>query len=338
MSAEPARPASVGVVIATRNRRETLLGTLDRLAGLVDRPPIVVVDNDSSDGTPEAVARRHPGVRVLRLAHNAGSAARNEGARLTGTELVAFSDDDSWWAPGSLETAERVFGAHPRLGLLAARIVVEPSGRLDPTCGVMGQSVITSLDASAGPPVLGFVACGAIVRRAAFLGVGGFHPRLMIGGEEDLLALDLAAAGWQLAYVDEVVAHHQPAPSGGRGERAALELRNGLWTAWLRRRTGGALRRTATLVRAAVRERRAATLAAALGGLPWVLRERRPVPPAVEEAARAIEIERTRRALPVAAPLSRVPEGHGHQPHRSAEASWRRRLSGYEGRDSRDRV
>ena len=338
MSAEPERPASVGVVIATRNRRDTLIATLDRLAGLDERPPVVVVDNNSSDGTPEAVAEHHPGVRVLRLDRNAGSAARNEGARLIDTEHVAFCDDDSWWAPQALTTAARVFAAHPRLGLLAGRIVVEPSGRLDPTSEVMRRSVITSLESNAGPSVLGFVACGAIVRRVPFLEVGGFHPRLMIGGEEDLLALDLAAAGWELAYVHEVVAHHQPAESGERSGRAALELRNGLWTTWLRRRARGALRRTATLVAAGVRERRVRALAGALRGLPWVVRERRPVPPAVERAARAIEVERRRRALPVATPLSRVSDGHGHQSDRSSKASRRRGLSGHEGRDSRDRV
>lgn len=337
MSAQSAR-APLGVVIATRNRRDTVLATLDRLAKLDERPPVVLVDNDSSDGTPEAVAHRHPAVRVLALGHNAGSAARNEGARLLDTDLVAFCDDDSWWAPDALAKAVRVFGAHPRLGLLAARISVEPGGRLDPTCEVMRLSVITSLRSDAGPPVLGFVACGAIVRRAAFLNVGGFHPRLMIGGEEDLLALDLAAAGWELAYVHDVVAHHQPALSGGRGGRAALELRNGLWTAWLRRRAGGALRRTATLIAAGLRQRRPRALAAALFGMPWVLRERQPVPPAVEQAARAVELERKRRALRVASPLSRVTESHGHQPHRSSEASRWRGLSGHEGRDSRDRV
>jgi hypothetical protein len=47
-----------------------------------------------------------------------------------------------------------------------------------------------------GPPVLGFIACGGIVRRAAFLEVGGFNSRLGVGGEEELLAVDLTARGW----------------------------------------------------------------------------------------------------------------------------------------------
>lgn len=296
MTAGAAVDAGVGVVIATRDRRDTLLGTLDRLAALDEPPPVVLVDNGSTDGTRIAVARRHPAVRIRSLGYNAGSAARNEGVKSSRTELVAFCDDDSWWAPGALAKAARVFAAHPRLGLLAARIVVEPSGLLDPTCELMRRSPISPPGRCPGPPVLGFVACGAIVRRRAFLETGGFHPRVGIGGEEQLLALDLAAAGWELAYVDAVTAHHQPASHGRRAARVARELRNGLWTAWLRRRAGGALSSTAALSLAAMREGRPHGLVEALRGLPWVLRERRPVPAAVEDAARAVEVQRRGRA------------------------------------------
>jgi N-acetylglucosaminyl-diphospho-decaprenol L-rhamnosyltransferase len=326
VTAEPAPDAGVGVVIATRDRRDTLLATLDRLAALDEPPPVVLVDNGSSDGTPVAVALRHPGVRIRSLGYNAGSAARNDGVRASHTELVAFCDDDSWWAPGALAKAAGIFAAHPRLGLLAARIVVEPSGLLDPTCELMRRSPIASRGAGAGTPVLGFVACGAIVRRRAFLEAGGFHPRVGIGGEEELLALDLAAAGWELAYVDSVTAHHQPASHGRRAARGARELRNGLWTAWLRRRVGGALNSTAALSLGALREGRPQGLVEALRGLPWVLRERRPVSAAVEDAARAVELHRRRRASAGASPAQQPSGGNGHRPYRSSEASRRGRL------------
>jgi GT2 family glycosyltransferase len=338
VTSEPAADAAVGVVIATRDRRDTVLATLDRLAALEERPPVVLVDNGSEDGTPAVVARRHPGVRIRSLGYNAGSAARNEGVRVSQTELVAFCDDDSWWARGALAEAARIFARHPRLGLLGARIVVEPGGRLDPTCELMRRSPIRPAGAVAGPPVLGFVACGAVVRRRAFLEAGGFHPRVGIGGEEELLALDLAAAGWELAYVDAVTAHHQPASRGERAVRVALELRNGLWTAWLRRSAGGALRRTATLSLAAMRERKPRALVDALGGLPWVLRERRPVPAPVEQAARAVELQRRRPASSVASRVRRESRGNGRQPDRGSKASRRGRLSGQEGEARPDRV
>ena len=285
-----AQPVSgVGVVVVTRDRRERVCGTLDRIATVAGDAPVVVVDNGSTDGTAEAVRAAHPRVRVNHLPYNAGPAARTVGARALGTPIVAFNDDDSWWAPGALERAEAMFEAYPRLGLLAARILVGPAEKLDPTCVAMLESPLAPEPDLPGPSVLGFVACGTIVRRSAYLATGGFSPRIGFGGEETLLALDLAAAGWGLSYVDEVVAHHHPEASGGHTSRSRTELRNGLWTAWLRRRPAGAIGRTAELARHAVRRRELGALVEAARGLGWVTRERRPLSPSLERAARAVD-------------------------------------------------
>jgi N-acetylglucosaminyl-diphospho-decaprenol L-rhamnosyltransferase len=282
-----ARPARVGVAIVTRNRREQLLATLARLRALPERPPILVADNGSSDGTPEAVRERHPDVELLALGENRGAAARNAAVWALATPYVAFSDDDSWWEPGALERSVRLFGQRPTLGLVQARILVGPERRLDPTCAVMRRSPLAGAAGLPGPAILGFVACGAVVRRASYLAVGGFHPRFGFGGEEELMALDLAVSGWELAYVDSIVAHHHPDGGDARPNRSDTALRNALWVAWMRRSVPAALRRTVALAAHAVRGRRPAVLVEAARGLPWVLRERRALPRRVERAARA---------------------------------------------------
>jgi GT2 family glycosyltransferase len=280
----------VGVAIATRERHDDLAGVLERLRALPERPPVVVADNGSRDGTPARIRARFPGVAVLELGENRGAGARTAAVEALGTPYVAFSDDDSWWAPGALARAADLFDAHPRLGLLAARILVGPDERLDPVCAVMERSPLHAGGGGPGRPVLGFVACGAIVRRAAYLGVGGFDARYGVGGEERPLAIDLAAAGWDLRYVPSVVAHHHPAGGGVRPGRRAAQLRNDVWSAWLHRPAGAALRRTAGLVRrSGVRPYTAAGLAQALRGAPWVARERRVVPAEIERALRVVE-------------------------------------------------
>lgn len=286
MTARP-RPRP-GIVILTRNRRERVLSTLDRLAALPEQPQVVVVDNESQDGTPRAVATRHPQVRVLEMESNVGASGRNAGVRALDTELVALNDDDSWWAPGALSRAERVFAARPSLGLLQARILVGPGERLDPVCAAMRSSPLPARPGLPGPALLGFVACGAVLRRTAFLDAGGFHPRLQIGGEEKLLAFDLAMRGWELSYVDSVVAHHHPDPGGERANRRAQMIRNELWTAWLRRRLPGAVATSTRVGVRAVREQRARVLVEAVRGLPWVLRHRRPLSTSLERAARLV--------------------------------------------------
>ncbi|MBV7696440.1 glycosyltransferase family 2 protein [Streptomyces sp. TRM70350] len=284
------RSSRVTVAMITRNRRPSLLRTLDRLAALPERPEVVVVDNGSSDGTVDAV-RDHPvGARVLAAGRNTGALGRNLAVRHATTPYVAFSDDDSWWAPGALDAAADVLDAHPRLGLLAARTLVGPDATEDPLNSVLADSPLPPAEDLPGRPVLGFLACAAVVRRRAFLEAGGYHPVLFFGGEETLLAYDLAARGWGVSHVPSVTALHHPDP-GERPGRSALHLRNALLTDWLRRPLPVALRHTAPLCAAAARgdrEARAA-LRGTLARLPAALRHRERLPDRVEHAARLLE-------------------------------------------------
>jgi GT2 family glycosyltransferase len=269
------------LVIATRDRRDDLLHTLERLAALPERPDVVVVDNGSDDGTADAVAARHPGVRVIALDADRGAAARTAGVLAAAGPYVAFCDDDSWWAPGALARAAELLDAHPAVGLLAGRVLL-PDGRADATCDAMAASPLGTRPGLPGPRVLGFIACGAVLRRDAYLAAGGFHPRWGVGGEELPLAARMADAGWDLVYVAEIVAHHHPSGQRDPDRRIAVAARNDLWSAWTLLPAGAAARATASAARAAVADRRHRTgLADALRALPWALRRRRPVGPRV---------------------------------------------------------
>jgi glycosyltransferase involved in cell wall biosynthesis len=286
----PAPQSSIAIVIATRNRCGTLLTTLDHLSDLDEGHRIVVVDNGSTDGTQRAVAQRHPEVRLIPLAHNLGSAARTAGVLETSEPYVAFCDDDSWWAPGSLQFATELLERYSDLSLVAGRVLVGPGQREDPTCRLMRDSPLPGAAGRPGRPVLGFLACAAVVRRSAYLQVGGFHPAFGVGGEEELLALDLAEAGWGLVYVAETTAHHHPPPRYDSAGRRRRQARNSLWSAWLRRPLRGALRHTTTVARLALSDHAvAAGMADAAAGIRWVLRERRPVGTELEKSLRLLE-------------------------------------------------
>jgi GT2 family glycosyltransferase len=278
------------VVIATRNRRGELLRTLARLRSLPERPQIVVVDNGSTDGTAHALRALQPGVCLLQLDRDHGSAGRNAGVRRAHTPYVAFCDDDSWWEPGALAGAVLLLDRHPQVGLLAARVEVGRGRRLDPICAAMRSSPLSSdTRVHPGRAVLGFLACAAVTRRDAFLSVGGFHPRFGIGGEEQLLAVDLAAKGWSVAYVDELLVHHHPSSKRNRNERRIAMERNALWFYWLRRPLSTALRRTlGTAGRARADRDLQRAVWAAMRGAPWVLRSRHTLPPAVERDVRLL--------------------------------------------------
>ena len=273
-------PPRVTVVVITKDRAEDLRVSLPLHAPY----PVVLVDNGSTDGSTQ-VAREH-GASVVELGRNAGAAGRTVGVELATTPYVAFADDDSWWAPGALERAADVFTDHPRLAVLAARVLVGPGEALDPVCEQMAVSPLTSPRLLPGPSVLGFVACGAVVRRDAYLETGGFDERYGVGGEEELLALDLAAACWDLAYVDDVVAHHHPSPSRNPGRRRVVQARNTLFTAALRRPLPLLVRAVADAARRPAGRR---ALREVAGSLPSLARERSVVPDAVEQQVRRLE-------------------------------------------------
>ncbi|MEB3369271.1 glycosyltransferase family 2 protein [Saccharopolyspora mangrovi] len=273
------------VVIATRNRRDELLRTVRMLLELRPCPRVVVVDDASTDGTAEAIAALHPRVELIRAPDNLGAAARNLGVLSCRAEYVAFSDDDSWWEQGALPRAERLFAEHPGVGLIAAKTLVGAQQRPDAVNELMARSPLPGSPGLPGPRVLGFTACAAVVRRRAFEEVGGFDPMLFFGAEEKLLACDLAAAGWDLVYADDVVAHHHPSPARlSRADREALELRNNVLIAWMRRSPSAAVSETLHALR---RSRR--STAGALRRLPEALRRRRRLPDRVERELTTVE-------------------------------------------------
>ncbi|WP_030437187.1 glycosyltransferase family 2 protein [Actinoplanes subtropicus] len=218
----------IGVVVITHERRPEALGAVARLVELPERPPIVLVDNGSTDGTADAVRKRFPEVEVLALDRNAGAVGRNLGVERLRTPYVAFCDDDTWWEPGSLARAAALLDAHPRLAVLNARIVVEPGGEDDPIVAELRDSPVPGPGWLPGPALGSFLAGASVVRREAFRAAGGFSARLWLGGEEELLATDLLAAGWELCYRADLVVHHAASPVRDRSRRRRDGLRNTL--------------------------------------------------------------------------------------------------------------
>ncbi|MCU1615871.1 MAG: hypothetical protein JWO98_3411 [Frankiales bacterium] len=284
----------VAVVVITHQRRAELLLALTRLRDLPEQPHVVVVDNGSTDGTAVAVRERFPDVELIVSPANLGAVGRNLGVARLDTPFVAFCDDDTWWEPGSLRLAADALAAHPRLAVVTARIVVEPSGVEDPIVAELRDSPVRGADWLPGPALGSFLAGASVLRREAFEQVGGFSGRLWLGGEEELMAGDLAARGWELCYLPQLTVHHQASRARDPHLRRRDGIRNTLWTTWLRRPLRPALRRTAHLLRTVPRDRvTASALVEAVRGLPWVVRERRVLPPQAE--ARFAALDRAQR-------------------------------------------
>ncbi|AEF39851.1 glycosyltransferase family A protein [Hoyosella subflava] len=220
------------VVVATRNRAPELARALSHLAQLEPVCPVIVVDNASNDDTPAVVEqcqRDFPEnlLTYIRLRKNRGAVARNYGIWRARTSFVAFCDDDSWWEPDALRRAETIFADHPRVGLIAGRVLVGGNEDEDPTNRLMANSPRTGSADSPGPEIIGFLACACVARAVALRKCGGFNAVLDFVGEERMLAYELAADGWTQCYVDAIVAHHYPSQDRpGPQHRQAVVERN----------------------------------------------------------------------------------------------------------------
>jgi len=91
---------------------------------------IIIVDDGSTDCTPEIVKKFEPRVRLLRKENGGQASAFNAGIPKCKGEIVAFLDGDDWWAPGKLRAVADALAGDPSIGLVGHGITeIFPDGR-----------------------------------------------------------------------------------------------------------------------------------------------------------------------------------------------------------------
>lgn len=91
---------------------------------------VIVVDDGSTDETPEVSARYADRVRYVRQEHSGIAVARNYGISLAKGEMIAFHDADDVWVKGSLRRRVAMLEQHPELGLIFGDVTVEQYGKV----------------------------------------------------------------------------------------------------------------------------------------------------------------------------------------------------------------
>lgn len=79
---------------------------------------IIVVDDGSSDRTPEIIRKFAPHLRLIRKANGGQASAFNTGIPECRGEIIAFLDGDDWWKSGKLSAVARALAAEPEVGLV----------------------------------------------------------------------------------------------------------------------------------------------------------------------------------------------------------------------------
>src|SRR5262245_43577863 len=126
----------VSVIIPTHNRARLLEEALASVysqegAGGEFEMEIIVVDDASTDATPE-IARRHSDIRYLRLDKNRGlSCARNTGIKASTGKYVAFLDDDDLWISYKLSLLVPILENNPHIGVAYSQIIIRCGNNIE---------------------------------------------------------------------------------------------------------------------------------------------------------------------------------------------------------------
>ncbi|MHA3775717.1 glycosyltransferase family 2 protein [Verrucomicrobiota bacterium sgz303538] len=217
----------VSICIATHNRREDLLRTLDEIATMEPAADEVLVLADGcKDGTAEAVCSRHPSARIMEHTTAQGSiASRNALAAAASGEILLSLDDDSHPVEKDfVAKLKRLFEARPKLAVVT---FPQRSNEFPDTlnCTDFGPSLF----------VASYWNSGAAIRKSVFTQLGGYPAFFFHAYEEPDFALRCVAAGWQVRYETSLTIRHYYSGS----ERSELRThhrhsRNELWSVVLR--------------------------------------------------------------------------------------------------------
>lgn len=186
---------SVGIV--TFNRKAQLARALESvLSQAGESVEIVVVDNNSSDGTAEHVAESFPTVRLIRLPRNVGCPdGRNHVYMNCSGQLIVNLDDDGWLAAGVFPALREIFATDERIGIVAMR-----QAYTDETEG-HAMSAATQDVASFQGGVSAF-------RRSMLDATGGYPADFFLFAEESYLALRAMHAGFRIVSAPHIVMWH----------------------------------------------------------------------------------------------------------------------------------
>jgi len=236
----------LSICILTRNQPDLLPRCVASCLAEIEREGIasevIVIDNASSDGSPQKVAKLSPLVRVIRNEANLGfSEANNIGIRASSGKYVLILNDDTEFHPGTLGMLLRVIDADPRGGGVGPKFL-NSDGSFQPgytrkkfphladvVLGFMRLNHILEkfprtrdlvnidCDAEHGGDVAQLGGACLLARREALDAVGLFDEDFFFYFEDTDLCCRLKQAGWRLLYCPEAQITHHGSQSFNKG-------------------------------------------------------------------------------------------------------------------------
>jgi hypothetical protein len=247
MTRESQQSADLAIIIVSTNEArwlETCLSTVFERAGDA-RLDVVVVDNSSTDGTPDLVRSKFPQARVVPSVNRGFGHANNRGALTCDARYVLFLNPDTSIVSGTFGELVAALDARPDVGLAGVKQITA-DGTLWPTMRRFPSITRALADAFAserwpvparwsGERLLDLSLYDSeaecdwtsgsfmLARREALLSAGLLDERFFIYSEEPDLCLRMTRAGWSIRHLPLMTIIHHAAKGGIRPKMIAQD-------------------------------------------------------------------------------------------------------------------
>lgn len=179
----------VSAIVLSYNRISEVLITVQKLKDLSASLPfplqIVVVDNGSVDDTSVILKKEHADITLVTKQKNNGIAGWNEGFKAAKYKYFLVLDDDSHIQSGLSEAVEHL-EKNSGIGILALNVTTGP---------FITEGIWTNNE-----DLIGFVGCGAIIRKEVYDKIGGFAEWLHVYGHEWEFGIRCLDEGYSIKY------------------------------------------------------------------------------------------------------------------------------------------
>lgn len=221
----------VSIVILNWNRKDISRETLQECytQDYTDFE-IIVVDNNSSDGSQEMVEKEFPDVKLIRLPRNIGIEGYNIGIANSKGKIIVILDNDAFLETQGIKKIVEKFERFPKLGALGVKVCNYYTKEIHNWHPYI-RDVETYPEEGFDSPL--FNGCAAALRYDVLKKIGYYPEEFFLYENERDLCTRIIDAGFEVKYFPDIVAYHKVASEQRLKENYLyFVMRNEIWYFW----------------------------------------------------------------------------------------------------------